>query len=735
MLTDLSTQFAPVAPLWLIGLLAAAILGGIAVGTAGMLHRAVAPRWALALAALRLGAWGIFLAILLQPAVSWTGDAEPRAELVVLVDTSASMERPGAGGTRIEEVRGKLTRGDFAEALRERFRPHWFAFDRTAVRIEPTELMQRPAAGPETRLADSVHAACALLRAEGRPARHVLLASDGNDHGAADVAELARRLGVKVDVLAPTPHAAGAAPAVTIADVQAARRVLLGSETHFRVTVQADPPPAADQKLALRLTEDGKELQTLAVAVKAGQAEQVLMLAHRPTATGTKTYAFSLQPPAGPAKQVAVQVVDRKYEILVLEDAWRWEYKFLHRIFEDDPSFRFTALLPRGGRSYVQFASPDRRVNLVGFPQTAADLEPFDLFFLGDVDPTRWPRELPAALARLVAEDGKSLVVLAGPRLGALADLPELHALLPVEVDRTSGTPVAGVIDVRPAVGAAGSPWFFQLGSAAELPPVDHVYPVRRKRPAATVLLEATKHRNDYGPLIVMAEHTVGRGRVLFVGTDTLWKWQTLATRDGPTPYTTFWQQALRALTPERSQLGPVQLWLIPARSRSEAGRPLDLATEVQSTKPLSAVKVQGVLTGPGDERRPIALAVDPANPARFQTTVTPPTPGTYHVRATLFAQGRAVAEASATVQVEAPRGEAQDAGIDAANLRRIAAATGGRWVDVARPETWPAPDDATAAAMPRVRTLDLWGSFALLLLLLGVLGTDWALRVMKGFV
>src|ERR1022692_4232965 len=105
--------------------------------------------------------------------------------------------------------------------------------------------------------------------------------------------------------------------------------------------------------------------------MKAGQTELVLMLAHRPTATGTKTYDFQLQPVPGetaaPPKKVVVQVVDNKYEILVLEDAWRWEYKFLHRLFEDDPSFRFTALLPRGNNGFVQFASPDRRVNLVGF--------------------------------------------------------------------------------------------------------------------------------------------------------------------------------------------------------------------------------------------------------------------------------------------------------------------------------------------------------------------------------
>jgi len=76
-------------------------------------------------------------------------------------------------------------------------------------------------------------------------------------------------------------------------------------------------------------------------------------------------------------------------------------------------------------------------------------------------------------------------------KLGDLVDVPALHAILPVELNRASGTPVAGAIDVRPGPDAAASPFFFQLGKDAEaLPPLDNLYPAVRKRPGATVLLE-----------------------------------------------------------------------------------------------------------------------------------------------------------------------------------------------------------------------------------------------------
>ena len=740
MLADMSLQFAPIASWWLLAPIALAIPVVIAIGTGIMSRRNVAPKWAVGLGLLRVCAWVLFVLILLQPAVSSVRDVPRLPELLVLVDTSQSMAHPsGAGGSRLEEVRGVLRHSEFRTALEDRFRPHWFAFSTEAMRVDPAELAVLTSLGSGTHTRHCLEAAYALLRAEDRPPTRVLLVSDGNDNGQGDVAELARRLGLKVDVLVPTPKDTPQTPVIEIADVQAARRVLLGSETHFRVTLQADPPQAEETKLSLRLSEDDKELQTMPVAMKAGQTQQVLMLAHRPNATGTKTYHFQLLPAGGDAargKDIVVQVVDCKYEILVLEDSWRWEYKFLHRLFEDDPSFRFTSISPRANSGYIQFASPDRGVNLVGFPQSGAELEGFDLFFLGDVDPKRWPRGVPEALARLVADEGKSLVVIAGTKLGNLAEAPALHALLPVDLNRDFGVPVSGTIEVQPRAEATASPFFFQLGKEfGALPPVDHVYPALRKRAGTTVLLEAAKHRNDYGPLIVLAEHAIGRGKVLFVGTDTLWKWHTLAVKDGPTPYSVFWQQALRALTPERSQIGPVQVWLTPSRTHTPAGQAMTIEAEIQSAKPLSASRIEAVITRPNGTRTPIALAGDPVQPMRFRTTITPTAAGLHHVHVVLRSDGKTVAEADNDFQVEPAHDESHDTGIDTANLRRIAALTGGNWIDPAKPETWPTAHTESLGTVAQIRTFDLWGSFTLLLLLLALLGTDWVLRVMKGFV
>jgi hypothetical protein len=304
--------------------------------------------------------------------------------------------------------------------------------------------------------------------------------------------------------------------------------------------------------------------------------------------------------------------------------------------------------------------------------------------------------------------------------------------LLPVDLTRDSGSPVSGPALVRLRSDAAQSPFFFQVGPGKwPLPALDQVYPVLRKRPGATVLLETAKHRNAYGNLIVLAEQTVGRGRVLFIGTDTLWKWHTLAPGDGPSPYGIFWQQAFRALTPERVRLGPVNLWLTVARTRSEPGRLLELRAEVDRSVPQARLEASVEL--PDGRRFPLALGPLGTDPRQFRAGITPLAPGLYRVTARLIAEGKTAAEGTTTFRVE--NDPEAGRGIDHALLDRLATSTGGKVIDLSRPDTWPSPAEHALPAVTGSRTIDLWNSFILLLVLCLLLGTDWVLRLFKGFV
>ncbi len=737
-----SLHFVPVLPGWLVLLLAVALLGVLAQGSLTLLRRQVPRRSVVTLAILRIVIVLLFTLVLLHPVVSYQRTIERRPEMLVLMDVSESMAQPGGteGTTRLEEVTRSLDEGGLAKALGRNFDLRWFAFDRSATPLDENEWTRLEANASGTRYANSLTQAWNHLRASspvGTMPERVLLVSDGQDRGHSDIVEVARRLGVAVDVLGPgSPPPTKTSAPVTVADVQGARRVLLGSETHFLVTLRSDRADA-DRKVTVRMAENGKELAAAEVTLRAGRTEERVRLAHRPTETGPKRYEFRVEDSA--MYPLSVQVVDGKHEVLVLEDSWRWEFKFLRRVLEDDPSFRFTALLSRGGGAFMQFAAPDRKSQLVGFPQDREQLTAFDTVIVGDVNPKRWPRDLAPSLRRLVAEEGKSLVVLAGPNLAHWSETPELLALLPVEITRETANPIAGPVAIQVTAEGARSPFFLQPGAgttASALPRLDQIYPPLRKKPAATVLLEAAGVGNTFGPLIVMAEHTVGRGRVLYIGTDTLWKWQTLTTAgdEKTTPYHLFWQQSLRALAPTRPGGSAVNLWLQPGRSRYETGQRATVRAEVASAVSLPQASVRGVVSLPDGRTLPLSFTADPSVPdthvAEFETGPA----GAYRLTASVVSAGRTAAEGSTVLDVTEPRPERDGSPTDLANLARIAAATGGTVIDPADPQTWPASTAVPAAVSERV-TIDLWNRAYLLVLLALVAGADWLIRLLRGYV
>lgn len=784
---------APLMPAWAIALVTLGLLAVLAHGSRVLARRQVPRAWIRLLAGIRVAVVMVFALCLLQPVISYRTATRRLPEMGVLIDTSRSMaciDGPG-GASRLQAAQDLLRAGGLADAVAGRHRLRYFAFDRGLRLLHDGELGTLMPTGETTRLADSLVTAAGAAgqpgpttaEERGRAAPRLLVISDGVDLGGTDPADAARRLGVTVDtLLVGGAVTAPAEPRVVITSVQAPRRVLLGAEAEFAVTLRREGDDA--RPWLLTLDAEGRTLAARDVVFPAGERHTTIRLEQRPDETGIRDYEVRLVPKAtgaGPAEgepyRISVLVVDRKHEVLVLEDTWRWEFKFLRRIFEDDPSFSLTAMVSRPGGSVVQIGEAERRVSLAGMPTSRAELDWFDLYVLGDVRPDRWPRGMVSALAALVRDEGKSLVVVAGPNIAAIAAIPELAALLPVEVTRDSGTPLEGPVEVRVAREGVSTPFFANppavVGQAAAvdgaavgaggLPTLDQIYPPLRKRPAATVLVEASKRANASGPLIVMAEHTVGRGRVLFIGTDTLWKWHMIAGADtaGVTPFMIFWQQALRAMAPARTFPAGVALHVTPDRTRCEAGRRVVIRADVKSDRPLVAPQIRGSVLAPSAQVRfaantsdtdaalppppapepaageslPLVFTPDPVQPDSFVAAFEPAESGQHRIVVAVVAAGQIAAEVVTAIDVEPPRVESDQSPADADTLARLAAGTGGRVIDPADPRTFAISDDTSATFVEHAASIDLWNNYVLMLLLCLLLGADWVIRLLKGFV
>lgn len=759
-----SFHLLPTLPLWGIALLCALMLLLLVQGSVVLLRKRVPGRWVAILAVLRLVIIAVFALCLLGPLFSFNRDEKKKPDLLVMIDTSSSMNLPSPTGSqsRLTTAIDSLKTHDVLAGLSKRYDLHYYSFDQNARALSAADISDHlanlKAQGQTTQLGQSLSDVWQLARdaaGEGPAPTHVLLISDGHDVGSSDAATTAANHGLTIDYLS-LPDASADTESqspVVITSLQSQPRVLLGSDATFLATLGRDDK--APRQLTLALTEDGKAVVTQPVTVPAGQAEVQVRLDYQPSERGLHKYRMvilekedaqdaqaiadaAVAQETASAYELSLAVIDSTINVLFIEDTYRWSFRFFKRLMEDDPTYSLTSMLSRGGGAYTRFAEPDRQLDISGFPRSAAELQGIDIIMLGDASPRHWPSGLAQGLYQSVTRDGKSLIVIAGPNLAQWQSVPELMALLPVELTKDSAKPVEGPVEVDiTSEGRSTSFFSDRMGVFAQkLPPLDFVYPPVRKRPAATTLLEASTLGTQQGRMIVMAEHAIGAGRVLYVGSDSLWKWQLAGRRDekGVTPYSLFWQQAMRAMTPlGRSDAGLV---LQTNRSRYESGQRIELLAKLSQGQLAESPKVEATVTLPDAQRAPIAFVAHATEPgvfvAQFQATMA----GTYRIEASALTEKQALGQVTATIDVSPAPGESTHIGIAQDKLAKLAAVTGGHRVEPADASTWPAPDASMQQLHVTSTThIDLWNHYILLVVLCLLLGGDWLIRLLRGYV
>jgi hypothetical protein len=130
----------------------------------------------------------------------------------------------------------------------------------------------------------------------------------------------------------------------------------------------------------------------------------------------------------------------------------------------------------------------------------------------------------------------------------------------------------------------------------------------------------------------------------------------------------------------------------------------------------------------------PLTFSLDPSAPKMFQAEFQTELPGPYRMTANVVSEGKNLAEGAAPLDVDEARPEQDGAPVDQANLSRIAAATGGQLLDPADTASWPVSVGQRAVVAER-RTFDLWNRGYLLVFLALLAGTDWLLRLLRGYV
>lgn len=708
---------------------------------------ALAPRRRFALTGLRALTLFLLLLFLLRPVRLLPPVALGSQPVPILVDISRSMGLAEASGKRrIEHAADILTRG-LLPALASQFQPDVLTFGES---IAPGSATALTATARRSDLEGALQAVRERYR--GRPLPGIIVVSDGGDTSGQDAAST-------VDHGTPPIFTVGVGDGEPRRDREVL--ALTAGEANVEnalidLSVSAVSRGFGTNPLRLRLLANGQPIDTRSVIPHAdGSPIQETFLVAPDRASPT---LFTVEipedgdevVPENNRRSVLVSPPGRTRRLLFIEGAPGFEHSFIRRTWDRDSSLEVDAVVRKGKNDrgqdtfYLQ-AAPARGAALVsGFPSSRRALYAYDALLLGNVEGDFLTRDQLALAADFVADRGGGLLVFGAmsfARGGFLGTA--LEEALPLELsDRGGGL-------VRTSAQAAAersSPYKVMLTREGETHPVmrlglDREETLRRwaavpplastamlgsPRPGAQVLsVTGTPNGGNY-PLVAVQRY--GRGRSMIFAGEASWRWRMGLPAEDRT-HETFWRQVARWVSTDAPD--PVSLNEI---GPAMAGETLKLDTIVRDADfmavPDATVTLRVTLPG-GASRELSATPIDLAA-GLYRTLLRADQGGVYRVTSearrgtagtpVLGTSTRWVLVGGADLEMADPR-------VNGDVLRRLAAASGGRYLAEGDLPSLPALLRAFDTDLPPPAQQDLWNNIWLFALVVGLLSIEWVLR------
>ena len=497
-----------------------------------------------------------------------------------------------------------------------------------------------------------------------------------------------------------------------------------------------------DRDVNLTLSINGESTITKIITVPAmGQAQD--NMAWTPQETGEYDISLRIAKdiqeliPENNELSAPISIRKEQLKILVIDSFPRWEYRYLRNALERDAGVDVSCLLfhPKlpqvgGGRAYIK-RFPDAR-----------ELSKFDVVFLGDVGiaPDQLTTEQAQDLRQLVSAQAAGIVFLPG-RTGAHNSLTigPLADLYPVVLDPATPNGVGSSLQGYFALTEPGQRSLLtRLGDTdidnsdvwRTLPGFFWYAGIRRAKAGTEILAVHDQASTVSGRVPLIVTKTYGTGKVLFMGTDSAWRW-----RHGVEDkyHYRFWSQVARWMAYRRqmAQGESIRMFYSPDRPHVDDvltlnanvidnfGGPLERGTVVvQAIAPSG--KTETIRLQPGVED---ALGL-------FIGTFTPKEAGNYRLVATSSETGASV-QTELSVQGLNREQQGRLARFDV--LEEIANITGGKLVSVSEVGTLQEHLAALPEPEPIVKRTRIWANpywGGLIILLLGLF---WVARKMAG--
>jgi uncharacterized membrane protein len=724
-------SFASSWPLWL--LIAVVAVGSIVIASSLLRWRHLSLGRRLTIGVLQAAMLAVILVMLWRPVLLVERVKDRENAVAVVMDASASMAHGDGKASRLQESVSALQAGPL-EALRKSFAVRLFSFSSEAKSLK--ELTQVPPPGTQTRIGDALYSV--MQTGATMPLSGVVIITDGAENGGSlseeRLAELAS-FGVPV-------HTVGVGPEKNTNDLEL-EAVALPANAAPSEVLNAEVSIRHDTKGKTRLrVYDGEKLlasNEVALSADAGVTTHTIQIpAGDPGVRDLRFMLDALPNERNVINNTRTQVIDvapRKRTILYIEGEPRWEYKFIRRAADTDPSLRIASLVRATPNRYYRQGIETASELEKGFPETAEELFAFDAVIIGSFEASALSAAQHAILKDFVDRRGGGLLMLAGR--DGLSDggwqrvpiaetfpvkLPEgtakTFALTPGKARLTiygAESPITR-LDDDPAKNAKA--W-------NDLPAFGDLQPLGTLKPGAVVLLDAITGTNRSQPLLVWQHF--GRGTTYLLGTASTWRWKMRLPHEDQRHYT-FWRQLLHAIAAD----APPRLALSTVRKVYDDERKVVVSAELHNERfePINDAAVDLTLTSDEGATTKQSMAPSGQGDGRYTATVQADSPGLY--RLTMNAKAGSKDVGTLQTHIRRNDGVVEHFGTQQNRplLQRIADSTGGRYWRLDQLDDIPDAMRYSKAGIVERQTLDLWNLPALFLLLLALKAAEWLLRL-----
>ena len=436
----------------------------------------------------------------------------------------------------------------------------------------------------------------------------------------------------------------------------------------------------------------------------------------------------------------SVSIFDRPLRVLVIAGGPMRDYRFAKTALYRHPSVETELWLQTGSVGISQEA--DRL--LFRFPEQKEEMYGYDVVLAFDPDWSLLDAEQLRLISDWIANEGGGLIAVAGdiftPDLATNVDLEVIRRLYPVLLD-----------EVGLSLGArdrAETPYrlgFTQEGQLAEFldlaesgedsawmefPGVYRCYPTRGSKAGATIYAEFTDPlaRGPGGQPILVAGHRFGQGQVLYLGSPEIWRLRALQSAY----VDRFWIKSVRKAAEGRSKRGLQRALFVLDAREFELGQeiPLRLRALNPQFEPLVADSLRLDLFGPNGS--PILpgpeLLRDSIRPSEYIGGFRPLRPGRYRLE---FAVPESSERVILPLDVRLPRQEAASLTQDEKTLKRLTEGTGGEYVTLADAATT-IPDllpNKGESIVIDQQIQEVWDRRWVMFLLAFLLSLEWLIR------